>query len=254
MREGFRTTLLIAALLLCTPSMAAPAEGPNAPCGGEVPAPAYAPAGQEPNVTLWTSAELGAPWTPPSCTGWSAKSGGVLAAISGRFRYKGSAGDLLARFGAISALAGVKYWSVTENGWRTLITSATALDDADPVHTRQDFAAAELRSGGDLYFAQSDNRASGEVVYRLRVRDVSADGFTVAVENVTAVRRLMLTLFDAGDLQSVHFLARQGPNEWAYYGLAWAGEGVASRLGVSEASYANRATALYRHFTGQDRR
>jgi hypothetical protein len=60
-------------------------------------------------------------------------------------------------------------------------------------------------------------------------------------------------LFNPGDLQSVHFLNRNGSNDWAYYGMAWAGENLTSRLGVSEASYVNRATALYRYFTGQSR-
>lgn len=228
-------------------------EGPRPPCGGASPVPAYAPPGREPTVKLWTSAELGSPWTPPDCIGWSAKSDGVLTAVAGRFVYNGSADELLERFGAISALAGLPYWSVTEGGWRTLITGAAALADPDPTHRRADFSAAELRAGS-VYFAQSDNRASGEVVYRMRVRDIGKDGFVVAVENVSPVRRMMLTLFDPGDLQSVHFLRRAGPNHWAYYGMAWVSQGVVSRMSVSEASYVNRATALYRHFTGHARR
>lgn len=200
---------------------------------------------------MWTSSDLGAPWTPPSCTGWSTKNDGALVAVAGRFPFKGSTDDLLARFGAISALIGLQYWSVTEDGWRTLITHATALDGPDGAHPRPDFTAAELKRGGDLYFAQADNRASGEVAYRMRVRDLDPNGFVVAIENASAVRRLLLTLFNPGDLLSLHFLTRDGPNDWAYYGMAWAGEGLTSRLGVSEASYVNRATALYRHFTGQ---
>lgn len=47
----------------------------------------------------------------------------------------------------------------------------------------------------------------------------------------------MLTLFNPGDLQSLHFLERQGPNVWSYCGLAWAGETTASLLAVPEASY-----------------
>jgi hypothetical protein len=38
-----------------------------------------------------------------------------------------------------------------------------------------------------------------------------------------------------------------------YYGLAWAGDSLVSRLAVPEASYVNRALALYRHFLGEDR-
>jgi hypothetical protein len=39
---------------------------------------------------------------------------------------------------------------------------------------------------------------------------------------------------------------------WSHYGLAWAGDSLASRLAVPEASYVNRAVALYRHFLGKD--
>jgi hypothetical protein len=72
----------------------------------------------------------------------------------------------------------------------------------------------------------------------------------VAIENVSPVRRFMLTLFNPGDLQSLHFLEREGPNVWNYCGLAWAGETTASLLAVPEASYVNRPMALYRHFVG----
>jgi hypothetical protein len=82
----------------------------------------------------------------------------------------------------------------------------------------------------------------------MRVREISATRLVVAIENVSQVTRLMLTLFDAGDLQSVHFLERQGPDVWSYYGPAWAGESTASMLAVPESSYINRAKVLYRHF------
>ena len=39
---------------------------------------------------------------------------------------------------------------------------------------------------------------------------------------------------------------------WGYYGLAWAGDSLLSRFAVLEASYINRALALYRHFLGED--
>ena len=77
-----------------------------------------------------------------------------------------------------------------------------------------------MRSGKDLYFAQSDNCAGGEVVYRMRVWEISAARLVVAIENVSQVTRLMLTLFDAGDLQSLHFLERKGSDVWSHYGLA----------------------------------
>ena len=87
----------------------------------------------------------------------------------------------------------------------------------------------------------------------MRVREIGPSGFVVAIENASPVSRFLITLFDPGDLQAVHYLARQGPDVWGYYGLAWAGESMPSRLGIGEASYANRAQALYRHFVGDSK-
>jgi hypothetical protein len=199
---------------------------------------------------VWTSAELGS-WTPPACTGFTSKGDGVLVAVAGSFPFTAGADDLLARFGAISALKGLKYWSVTEDGWRTLITKAAALEGPDLNRPRPDFTLAEMRSSADLYFAQSENRAGGDVVYRMRVHDFGPNRFVVTIDNVSPVSRYLVTLFNPGDLASVHFLERRGAGVWGYYGLAWAGDSLVSRLAVPEASYVNRALALYRHFLGK---
>jgi hypothetical protein len=236
--------------VLCLAGVAAAGERPQPPCADHKPFPDHAAPGAPPNIRVWTSGELGPTWTPPACTGWQVKSDGVLVAVSGQFPFKGSASDLLKRFGAISALAGLRYWSVTEAGWRTLITHATAVEGPEATRPRPDFTVAEMRSGADLYFAETDNRASGEIVYRMRLRRFGPNGFVVAIENASPVSRFYVTLFEPGDLQSVHFLERIGPRAWAYYGLAWAGEHLPSRLAVPKASYVNRALALYRYFTG----
>ena len=201
---------------------------------------------------MWTSAELRS-WTPPACAGFTAKGDGVLVAVAGSFPFTGSVDALLARFGAVSALKGLKYWSVTEGRWLTLITKATALEGPDIDRPRSDFSLAEMRSGADLYFAQSENRAGGDVVYWMRVRDFGSNRLVVAIENASPVSRYLVTVFNPGDLASVHFLERRGPGVWGYYGLAWAGDSLVSRLAVPEASYVNRALALYRHFLGEDR-
>jgi len=201
---------------------------------------------------VWTSAELRS-WTPPACAGFTAKGDGVLVAVAGSFQFTGSVDALLARFGAVSALKGLKYWSVTEGRWLTLITKATALEGPDLDRPRSDFSLAEMRSGADLYFAQSENRAGGDVVYWMRVRDFGSNRLVVAIENASPVSRYLVTVFNPGDLASVHFLERRGPGVWGYYGLAWAGDSLVSRLAVPEASYVNRALALYRHFLGEDR-
>ena len=133
---------------------------------------------------------------PPACTGWTAKGAGVLVAVAGSFS-DGSSDDLLKRFGSISRLEGLRYWSVTEAGWRTLITHATALDGPDLGHPRKDFTVAEMKSGSELYFAQSDNRASGDVIYRMQVKQAGPSQLVIAIENVTAVRRIPHSVFRA---------------------------------------------------------
>ena len=114
-----------------------------------------------------------------------------------------------------------------------------------------DFTLAEMKSGKDLYCAQQDNRTSEEVVYRMQVRDLSANGFVVAVENTTPVRSYMLTLFNPDDLLSLHFVERESPGVYRYYGLAFAGESLAQSIALRQASYVNRALALYGQLTGK---
>jgi hypothetical protein len=237
------------ALLLVLAGQAAAADTLTPPCGTS-PVPDYAAVDAPPAVQVISGTDL-ASWKPPSCVGWSAKDGGVLVALAGRFTHKGGTDDLLKHFGAISALKGLQYWSVTDGGWRTLITSASALDAPDSGHTRADFTLAEMRSGQDLFFAQQDNRTSEEVVYRMQVRDLSQARLVVAVENVTPVRSFMLTLFDPGDLQSMHFVEQESPGVFRYYGLAFAGESLASSIALPQASYVNRALALYGDLSGK---
>jgi hypothetical protein len=244
-----RGLLAIVVVLLSAGLASAADKNPQPPCGTP-PFPGYAAVDAAPAVLVISGSDLGA-WKPPSCVGWSAQGDGVLVALSGRFAYKGSTDDLLKRFGAISTLKGLKYWSVIDGGWRTLITSAEALEAPESGHSRPDFTLAEMKSGKDLYFAQQDNRTSEEVVYRMQVRDLSTNGFVVAVENVTPVRSYMLTLFDPGELLSVQFVERESPGVYGYYGLAFAGESLASSIALPQASYVNRALALYGQLTGK---
>src|SRR5262249_47288458 len=106
------------------------------------------------------------------------------------------------------------------------------------------------QSGADLYFAQKDNRSTRPVVYRMRALAVTPERLAVSVENVTAVRVRVFTLFGPGDLRSVCFLDRLSPGVWGYYSLGWVGE-KASFLPVGHASsFVNRAVAAYRHAAG----
>jgi uncharacterized protein DUF6675 len=169
-------------------------------------------------------------------------------AIAGQFHYRGNVDGLLSRFGAVSTLAGLQYWSIRESGWRTLITNVAALDGPDTNRPRGDFSLDEMKSGTDLYFTETDNRTAQPIIYRMRV-EATPSNLAISIENVTPMRQFLFTLLGPGDLQSEHFFARAGPNTWAYYGLARTGVST-SLLEVNEESYVNRALALYSHFTG----
>jgi hypothetical protein len=236
---------LMSALAFCTLCFghANAAGGPRPPCE-DISSPAFAPVGRAPNYLLWTESD----WTPPPCTGWISKES-VVVAVAGEFHFDGTTDDLLKRFGGISTLTSVRYWSVTENDWRTLITSAAALQSPDPADQRADFTATEMGSGKDLFFTETDNRLGEPVIYRMRVT-ATVEGLVITIENVNAVRRFMLPLVSPGDLQSIHYLQRIAPETWTYYALARTAKPSLSAFGVvRNESYVNRAFALYSHFT-----
>jgi hypothetical protein len=240
----------LAAALLGSCWMAAPADaagGPLVPC--DAAAPVFPVFADPPNALNWHSSELGPGWSPAPCVAWAAQPFTILTALAGRFDFAGSADDLLLRFGTFSAWRGVLYWSVTDGRYQPLVIDATALAGPDASLRRPDFSLAELRSGGDLYFFQQDNRSSDRVVYRMRVVSIDADRLVLSVENVTSVSVFIFTAFDPGDLKSTYVFTRLGPTSWGYYSLSGAREGAAL-IGSHSSSYLNRALAIYRHLAG----
>jgi hypothetical protein len=234
---------IVPALAVLLAGTADAAEWPRPPCGG-APVPAYPAAIGSPIVQSQTVAG----WAPPSCLGWDGRAPTLLVAIAGRLHEPGRVDALLARFGAISELRGVRYWSVTDQAWRTLIHDALAVTDTTGVHRRGDFRPDELQPGVPLYSAERDGRSSGAVIYRIRVIERTPDRVVVSVVNASPVRVSLVTLFAPGELQTSYFLDRLGPDEWGFFGL-W---GVTTGLltGGHAASSINRAVALYRHFAG----
>jgi hypothetical protein len=204
--------------------------------------------GAAPSVRTWTNdAER---WTPPACMRWPSGQFKLIVALAGSFRHTGDAQTLLARFGAISTMRGLLYWSVSDKAWRVLITDAAALVGPDAARRRPDFTLAEMKGDTDLFFEEQDSRSSGPVVYRLRVLEVSANRIVIETENVSPVRAFLVTLFPPGSLRAAYFLERREPGTWAFYGLSSTSKEASALATVSEASYVNRAAALYRHFIG----
>jgi hypothetical protein len=239
---------LLAMLIACSHAAFAQAL-PQPPCGVP-PVPAHAQAGQQPNIQVWSQQQL-ASWTPPPCLGWSRGARDLVVAISGTFADKSGgrsgAGELLSRFGAISTMRGIKYWSVTDKDWRILITDASAATGEDAKTHRPDFRPGELKPGRDVYFIQADSRSTGHVTYRMRVREAEPDRIVLELENVTPVRLLFVTLFKPGGMRFDYFLQRRANGLWTAYGLLAV---ASSRTSGNEASFVNRLVAFYRHFVG----
>ncbi len=199
---------------------------------------------------VWAGTDLGPDWVPAACTGWRPLAFRTLVAAAGRFRFNGLAEDLLARFAAVTALTTIRYWSLSDQRWENLITSASALNGPGASMHRSDFRIDEMTAGADLYIVQNDNRSTSEVIYRLRVQAFDSDRLVVETENVSAVRYLLLPLASPGDLQALYFLERLTSNEWGYYSLARTSANTSSLIGGHEASYINRAVALFRYIAG----
>jgi hypothetical protein len=239
---------LLASLILVWAADAHSQSGPIAPCGADVstPYPAFA---DLPNARSWRAGDIGVGWAPGRCIGWASQRFTVLTALAGRFRFDGGADDLLAKFGAQSAWRGIRYWSVTDGRWDTLITDAAALDRPNPQRRRADFTLPELKSGANLYLLQKDNRSSDAVIYRMRVTAVEPDRLVVTIENVSAISVFIFTLFGPGDLESTYIFEKLAQASWGYYNLSGVRES-AMVIGNHEASYLNRAAAIYRHLVG----
>lgn len=237
----------LAAALLCGAAAYGQAR-PQPPCGAET-VPPYPTLDNSPVVKSWSESTLGRDWKPPLCTGWAVPGFSTLITIAARFRYAAGAEGLLRRAGAISALGGMRYWSITHQQWQTLIVSANALTGPQPSHRRQDFAPGEMTQGKVLYLEQTDN-LSGASTYRMRILESSADRLVFEVENPAIVRYLFVTLFDPGEMQWIYFLDRESDGVWRYYSMVRTGRN-ASRLATGhESSAINRAVAFYRTMAG----
>jgi hypothetical protein len=248
------------ALIPLSPLQPSAADGPQPPCSGAPPRPPYAEIDARPNVRAWSGDDIGrdSSWRPPPCVGWSTRDFTTLVALAARFHYDGGADGLLRRFGAISELTGVRYWSVNKGRWRGLLEEAHAMTgDAREIEdgkARADFSTTELRASREVYFYQNDYGPAGGAIYRMRLLEATPTRLVLAIENVTAVKMLFMTAFAPGALQSVYFLNLLAPDEgiWGYYSLT---RGTISHVGglLAErqtASYVNRAAAVYRHIAG----
>jgi hypothetical protein len=225
-----------------------PESGPQPPCGKES-VPPYPPLDDSAIVKSWSEHDFGRDWKPPACTGWTAVGFTTLITTVARFRHATEAEGLLRRIGAISGLAGIRYWSTTHKRWQTLIVDAYALMASQTGQRREDFTPNEMKEGDVLYFEQADN-LSGKAMYRMHIAYASTDRLVIDVENVSTIRYLFIPIIHPGETQSICFLDRESDDTWRYYGIVRTGKGVNRLIAGNESSAVNRAVAFYRHLVG----
>jgi hypothetical protein len=225
-----------------------PELGPQPPCGQE-PSPPYPRLNDSAIVKSWGDSGFGHDWRPPACTGWTEVGFTTLVTAVARFRYVSGAEGLLRRLGAISELAGVRYWSTTHKRWRTLVVEAYALTASQPGQRRKDFTPGEMKEGNLIYFEQVDN-LSGKAIYRMHIAKASVDRLVIEVENVSTMRYHLIPILRPGEMQSIYFLDRESDDVWRYYGIVRTTKSANRLLAGNESSAVNRAAAFYRYLVG----
>src|ERR1035437_2736832 len=231
-----------------SPALQAAQLGPQPPCG-KGPIPPYPGLNDSANVKSWSESDFGRDWRPPACTGWTALGFRTLVTTVARFRHTSEADGLLRQIGAISELAGMRYWSTTHKQWRTLIVDAYALTGLQSGRRRGDFTSDEMKEGKVLYFEQVDN-LSGKAIYRMHIIEASARRLVFDVENVSTMRYFLIPILHPGDLQSMYFLDRKSDSVWRYYSIVRTGKNANGLIAGNESSSVNRAVAFYRHLVG----
>ncbi len=197
----------------------------------------------------WSKSGLGPDWKPPACTGWAEVGFTTLVTIAARSPHTSEASGLFRQIGAISELAGMRYWPTTHKQWRTLIVDAYALTDLQSGRRRRDFTSDEMKEGKVLYFEQVDN-LSGKAIYRMHIVEASARRLVFDVENVSTMRYFLIPILHPGDLQSMYLLDRESESVWRYYSIVRAGKNANGLIAGNESSSVNRAVAFYRHLVG----
>ena len=246
-RTRNRVLFALSAILFCHAHGYAQS-GPQPPCGSD-PVPAYPGLDDSVVVKSWSKSEVGSDWRPPACTGWDATGFTRLVTTVARFRYASEAEGLLRHIGAISQLAGMRYWSTTHKQWQTLIVDAHALTGLHTNQRRNDFTPDEMKEGKILYFEQVDNLA-GKGIYRMHIAQASANRVVIDVENVSTLHYVFLPVFHPGEMQTIYFLDRESENVWRYYTIVRIGKNANQTLTGNESSAVNRAVAFYRYVVG----
>lgn len=173
----------------------------------------------------------------------------MLVETAGRFRHAGDAEALLVRFGALSAMKQITYWSVTRQAWKPLFDLLEPLDN-ETRKARPDFTLQELADDKILYVREQESHLPGTAVFEMRVTIASSDRFQIALENIEPIRWFGITVIEPRGSQFYYAVEREGGEIWRYYNLARVIGGGPTLAIVPDASYINRAAAMFRYVAG----
>ncbi len=191
---------------------------PAEPLCGRAPPPPYPAADQRVVVQTWVAGGR-RDGPPPDCSGLSTTDVELLLLLTASYRSAGDLNQQLARFGAVSRLKGMQYWSFSDRRRQTLIPEAHAVQSLASLQPRADFSVAELKSGAPLSFVHNDNRTSALVPYQMRLLRHGADGFTLRVENIGEIAMFGLTLVASHEMQWTVTVERLSAGLWGYRGM-----------------------------------
>ena len=218
-------------------------------CGSAAPPP-Y-PAADRPALVHSWLADGRQDGPRPDCSELRTREFELLVRVVASFTTALDANGLLARMGAVSGLKGMAYWSFTEKKRLELVRESYAVDKPASMQRRADFSAAELRSGAECFFVQSDNRSSTLVPYSLQLLPGAGERLALRVENVGDLRYMGLKVVAAHEMQWVMVLEPLGPGRWGYralQGVCHLGMGRAEQHRLSNLS---RSVAMFDQFAGR---
>ncbi len=242
------TLLLLGAAVCSEPLRALPAS----PTQCLPPAwPSPPPLGVPPAVSMGIASDFPSEWQVPLCVAWDGQFFTAVATVHGTLDAL-DVNALLERIGAVSSLKGMRYWSVTDHRLQTLITNSFAVLLAQPNQPRPDYALGEFQVGQELYFSEQDNRLPDPVIYRLRILERDEHHFVIDITNVTAAKKLFLTLLSPGDVRTIIFVSDTKEGRWTCYGLSGVHASKLASIVENPKSQLNRLLAFYGFISGAD--
>ncbi|MBP6902011.1 MAG: hypothetical protein KBC73_18080 [Burkholderiaceae bacterium] len=213
---GWAGLLGAGALGLAAPAVRA--WGDATPQCGSAPPPAFPPVDRPPLLQCWIDADR-QDGPRPDCSLLRQTDHGLLIRLTASAVLPGGLDEQLARFGAVSQLKGLPYWSYTDRKRQVLIRDSYAVETPGSTTPRPDYTLADLQRGRDLFFVHSDNRSSALVPYAIRLVHQDADRVHLRIENHGDIRFMGLSVVAPGEMQWGVMLERLGGTRYGYRSL-----------------------------------